>query len=144
MTLKIPPPPPMAVKDQALNRWLLEITSILNSTGGIDPASVDGLAATTAQVGTNTTSITTISAQIVTINGQLVTLNTSVTTLNGQVATLNAAVAALQANPVVRFGAGAPAAGLGSVGDWYGDPAGGAGARIWIKTAVATWTPFPF
>jgi hypothetical protein len=41
-------------------------------------------------------------------------------------------------------GTGAPAAGLGAVGDWYGDVAGGVGARVWIKTGVSAWTAFPF
>lgn len=144
MVQKVPPPPPLAVKDQTLNRWLLELTAILNNTGGIDPSSVVGLAATTAQVGTNTTSIAALGTQVATLSGQVATINAQIATLNGQIATLNVAVLALQANPIVRRGAGAPAAGLGAVGDWFGDVAGAAGARVWIKTAVGVWTAFPF
>lgn len=147
MPIKFPPPPFLtntSPEYQRLNRWLLDIQSILNSSGGIDPDQVAGLAATTAQVVTNTGDITTLSGQIAAINTHLTTIDGEITTINGQITALNAAVVALQANPIVRRGTGAPAAGLGSVGDWYGDPAGAAGSRIWIKTAVGTWTAFPF
>lgn len=151
MVQKVPPPPPLAVSDQALNRWLLSLTAILNSQGGIDPGSVVGLPATTAQVGVNTTDIATISgevtalnAQVATINGQITTINGQIAALSGQVATLNGAVLALQANPVLFNGAAAPAAALGKIGDWYGNLTGGVGARVYIKTAAGVWSAFPF
>jgi hypothetical protein len=40
MVQKIPPPPPLAVRDQTLNRWLLELTAILNSQGQIDGSNI--------------------------------------------------------------------------------------------------------
>ena len=167
MVLKIPPPPPIASRDPALNRWLLEITSILNSQGGIDPNAVSGLAATTAQVASNTASIATntigITANTAAINAEVVRAEaaeallaplaspgltgtpTAPTAAAGTNTTQLATCAFVQARGgATHNGAGAPAVGLGAVGDWYGDPAGGVGARIWIKTGAATWTPFPF
>src|SRR5215831_18568033 len=43
---------------------------------------------------------------------------------------------------VLRGGSGAPATGLGNVGDFYfrTDTPGTANQRIYIKTAAATWT----
>jgi len=144
VTLKIPPPPPIANEDPTFNRWLLELTTILNSQGLVDQVSVVGLPAVAAQGNANTASIVTINGQITVVNGQITTINGQITTINGQITTINGQITALQANPVVRNGTGAPAAGLGNVGDWYGDVAGIVGARVWIKTAVGTWTAFPF
>lgn len=145
MATKFPPPPSMTdPKFQSLNRWLLDISSILNSQGTIDPGSVDTLPGTTTQVGQNTSDIAANTTQIGTLDTEVVTLSSEITTLTGQITTLNAEVAVLQTNPVVRRGAGAPAGVLGNVGDWYGDVAGAVGARVWIKTGVATWTAFPF
>lgn len=53
MVDKIPPPPPLAQKDQALNRWLIELTGILNGTGEIIAQAV------TQPPGTNTTDVAT-------------------------------------------------------------------------------------
>lgn len=56
MALKFPPPPYLASRDadtQRLNRWLLEIQSILNSAGAIQATAV------TQPVGDNTTNIAT-------------------------------------------------------------------------------------
>lgn len=137
MTSKVPPPVGLATKDPVFNRWLLELTSILNSAGQVDPGSVAGLAALTIQVTAQGTAITTL-------NGEVTTLNGEVATLNGEVATLNGEVATLQANAVVHNGVGAPAAGLGAVNDWYANVGGAVGARIYIKTAPGVWTAFPF
>ena len=152
MTQKIPPPPPIASGDvasfinslPAFNRWLLELTSILANSGGIDPNNIDGFTALQDQVTQNT-------ADIATLQGQVGALNLAVLLLQGQVNNLLTRMAAaegnittLQARSQVFNGAGAPAGGLGVVGDWYANIGGGVGARIYIKTAVATWTPFPF
>lgn len=144
MALKLPPPPPIAKMDPAFNRWLIELTSILAAGGGIDPNTIDGFTALQNQVDTNTTDITALqgttggqSGQIATLQGQVNALIASVATINGQITTLSA-------RSQVFAGAGAPAAGLGVVNDWYANVGGGVGARIYIKTAAAVWTPFPF
>lgn len=130
MVQKVPPPTGIATKDPVFNRWLLELTAILNSAGEIDPGSIAGLAALVIQVAAQ-------GAAITALQGQVTALQTTVGTHTGQ-------IAALTARAQVFRGAGAPAAGLGSVNDWYGDVAGAVGARIFIKTAVGVWTPFPF
>lgn len=146
MALKIPPPPYLAVEDKfpGFNRWLLEVTSILTNQGGIDPSEVTGLSELFTQVGTNTTDITNLEAaqggqavDITTLQGDITTINGEITTINGQLTTLGARAQVYNANVD-------PSAGFGNVGDWYANYAGAAGHRIFIKTAVGTWTAFPF
>ena len=153
MVLKIPPPPPIATRDPALNRWLLEVTAIFNSQGGIDPGNVTGLVALTAQVATDTAAIAAETTRAEAAEALLAPLASP--TFTGDLAAPTAAAGtnttqlATTAFVQTRGGAthngtGAPASGLGLVGDWYGDVAGAAGARVWIKTGVGTWTAFPF
>ena len=151
MTLKIPPPPDMGRDNQRLNRWLLEIQSILNAQGLINQDSVAGLpdlivtvtalgvnvaglSATVTvlggQVAGNTTSITTISGQVATLNADVATLSADIAVINGEIATLTA-------RSQVRNGTTAPATGLGAVGDWYADTAA---KHVYVKTGAATWT----
>lgn len=144
MTLKLPPPPPIASSDPAFNRWCVELLSILSNTGGIDPNSVQGLPEVIAQSAANAADITVLQGEvggntlnISTLQGQVAALTAAVATINGQITTLSA-------RGELLFGAGPPAAGLGKVNDWFGDTAGAAGARVWIKKAVGVWTPFPF
>lgn len=145
MSQKIPPPPQLTGPQwQAFNRWLLEVTSIISNEGGIDPTEVTGLPALFTQVDTNTSDIAVLetgqgnqSSLISTLLVQLLALQASIATINGQITTLSS-------RGELLFGAGAPAAGLGKVNDWYGDTAGIAGARVFIKKAVGVWTPFPF
>ncbi len=145
MVQKIPPPPLMISPElQQLNRWLLEIQAILNNSGDVDPNAVQGLPEVIAQSAANAAAIVVLQGQvggntasIATINGQITAINAAITTINGQITTLSA-------RGELLFGAGAPAAGLGKVNDWYGDTAGAVGARIWIKKAVGVWTAFPF
>ena len=151
MVLKIPPPPPIANQDPTLNRWLLEVTAILNNQGNIDQTSVAGLPAIATQTDTNTTGIGSLNTQVAALNTQvtainasIVTINAQLATLSGQITTLQGRVTALEANGVPLKGAGVPAAGLGKVGDWYANIGGGVGQRIYVKTAVGVWTPFPF
>lgn len=120
------PPPPYLTKDaqgQALNRWLLELTGILNSAGEVDPGSVAGLAALVIQV-------TAQAGQITVLQGQVTTLQ-ALTTAQGL------SITALQALPQVRNGSGAPAGALGAVNDWYSDDTN---KHIYVKTGVAVWT----
>ena len=139
--LKFPPPPTLPVALQPLNRWLIELQSILNSSGLIDPSSVQSLPATIAQVVANTASIGVLNGEIGVLNGEVAANTASIVTLNGEVAantasivTLNGEVATLQARNQVLNGAIAPVAGLGVDGDWYADTGG---LHIYVKVAGA-------
>ena len=138
--LKFPPPPTLPVALQPLNRWLIELQSILNSSGLIDPSSVQSLPATIAQVVANTASIGD-HRRIGVLNGEVAANTASIVTLNGEVAantasivTLNGEVATLQARNQVLNGTVAPVAGQGVNGDWYADTVG---LHIYVKVAGA-------
>jgi len=137
MTIKIPPPPQIANADPTLNRWLLELTSILNSQGSVDPNSVEGLPALSSQVTTNTANILALQHSSTGQGASIVALQAQVTALQASLASTNVTVNALAANPVVHSGATAPAGGLGSVNDWYTDTVA---KHVYVKTGVATWT----
>jgi hypothetical protein len=137
MALKIPPPPPIANKDPAFNRWLLELTSILNASGGIDPSSVTGLPAVEAQVTTNTANIATLQGTTGGQGSAITTLQGQVTTINGEIVTINGQLTTLGARNQVLNGAGVPAAGLGNNGDLFLNNTGGAGTRLYGKIAGA-------
>lgn len=145
MAQKIPPPPQFTGPEwQTFNRWLLELTSILSNQGGINPDEVTGLPDTIAQVATNTADLLAVEA---TQAGQAVDvalLQASDATNTAAIATINGQITSLGARAQVLNGVGAPAAGLGNVNDWYANIGGGVGARIYVKTAAATWTAFPF
>lgn len=130
MIFKIPPPPDMGRDNQRLNRWLLEIQSIFNTGGFIDPSQVQGLPETTAQVVQNTTDITTL-------EGETAGNTTSIDTLNGQIVALQTQITALQSRSQVLNGIIAPVSGTGNVGDWYADTVG---LHIYVKTAPTVWT----
>lgn len=138
MPLKLPPPPQLPISfgsfGQQLNRWLLEIQSILNSGGTIDPANVDGLPALFTQVAA-------LAVQVAALAAEVTALSTQVTTNTANIATNAAAIAVLQANAVVRNGNGGPAAGLGNNGDLYINDTGSAGTNLYAKIAGA-WVAF--
>lgn len=145
MVLKIPPPPQFTGPQwQSFNRWLLEVTSIFNSQGGIDPSQVTGLQTVIDQVETNTTNIATLTGGQAGQATQIATLNTEVLAINGEISTIGGEIVTLQGNPVVHSGTADPAGGFGNVRDWFANTAGAAGHRIFIKTAAGTWTAFPF
>lgn len=145
MAQKVPPPPQLTGPQwQSFNRWLLEVTSILSNTGGIDPTEVTGLPAVITQVGTNTEDIATLEAGQGGQAGDIATLQGDVGTINTEIGTVNGQITSLSARAQVLNGVGAPNAGLGNVNDWYANIGGGAGARIYVKTAAGTWTAFPF
>lgn len=145
MALKIPPPPQFTGQQwQSFNRWLLEVTSVLSNTGGIDPAEVTGLPAVISQVGTNTTNIAELEGTTGGQGGAITALQSEISAIDGQITTINGQITTLSARGQVLNGVGAPNPGLGNVNDWYGNLTGAAGARIFIKTAVGTWTAFPF
>lgn len=144
MARKVPPPPPIANTDPAFNRWLLELTSILNAGGGIDPGSVDGLDAVILQSAANALDIIALQDGQTVQSGDISLLQTQVAVIDGEIVVINGQLTTLGARAQVLNGVGAPAAGLGNVNDWYANIGGAVGARIYVKTAVATWTAFPF
>jgi hypothetical protein len=144
MVAKLPPPPPIASRDPALNRWMVEITAILAASGGLDPTQIPGYAALQAQSAANAAAITTLNGEITTLNGEVATNTANIATNTANIATNTASIATLTGRAQVLNGVGAPAAGLGNVNDWYANVGGAVGARIYVKTAVGTWTPFPF
>jgi hypothetical protein len=141
MVQKVPPPPQLPVSfggfGQQLNRWLLEIQAILNSQGTIDSGNVQGLTALIAQVATLVTEIATLTTEVATNTANIAANTASIATNTANIATNTAAITALQANAIVRNGAGAPGAGLGSNGDLYINNTGGAGTRLYGKVAGA-------
>lgn len=144
MAKKVPPPPPIADQDQAFNRWLLELTAILNSGGGIDANSVDGLPQVIAESAANALAITALQGTTGGQSAAIAALTVSVAALQANIVTINGQLTTLGARAQVLNGVGAPAAGLGNVNDWYANIGGGVGARVYVKTAAATWTAFPF
>ena len=144
MSQKIPPPPPIANMDPTFNRWLLELTSILEAGGSIDPNSVAGLPQVIAQSAANAAAITVLQGEVGGNTGDITTLQGEVTTIDGEIITINGELTTLGARAQVLNGVVDPANGLGSVNDWYANTAGAAGHRIFVKTGAATWTAFPF
>ena len=132
--LKFPPPPTLPVALQPLNRWLIELQSILNSSGLIDPSSVQSLPATIAQVVANTASIGVLNGEVAANTASIVTLNGEVAANTASIVTLNGEVATLQARNQVLNGTVAPVVGQGVNGDWYADTVG---LHIYVKVAGA-------
>ena len=132
MVAKFPPPPTLPQQFQQLNRWLIELQSILNSQGTIDPSSVDGLPALFTQVAGLATQVVALAAEVVTLTAEVATNTTDIATNTANIATLTAR------NQILN-GTGAPAAGLGNNDDMYIDNAGSTpGALLYIKIA-GTW-----
>jgi len=132
MTLKIPPPPTLTREFQQLNRWLLEIQSILNDQGAIDPSNVAGLPALFTQVAALALQVAGLSTTVIN-QGTQIAANTTAITAN------TTAITALQARNQVLNGAGVPAAGLGNNGDLYLNNTGTAGSLLYGKIG-GTWT----
>lgn len=131
-----------------LNRWLIEIQSILNSGGIIEPVNVDGLLAAYAQIAANLHSINVLNAEVATNTADIATLQGDVTTLQGQIATNTANIAVntadivtLTARNQILNGAGAPGALLGNNGDLYINNTGGAGTFLYGKIG-GVWQVF--
>lgn len=138
MAQKIPPPPMLAgLEWEGFNRWLLELTSILNDGGGIDPSQVAGLDDLTDEVDNNTAAIGSIQGQVNALSFQVGTLQLTTNDLVTRMGSAETAIAALQVRNQVFNGAVAPGGSLGVVGDWYSDTVA---KHIYVKTAVATWT----
>lgn len=137
MTLKIPPPPTLAGQFQQLNRWLLEIQSILNNQGNIDPSSIAGLTALFLQVAALQIQVDTNTANIVTNTADIATNAANIVTNTNDIAALAVRVTALEARSQILNGGGVPGAGLGINGDLYINNSGGAGTRLYSKIAGA-------
>ena len=138
MAQKIPPPPFMVGPEwEGFNRWLLELTSVLTNEGGINPEEVTGLPATIALVAANTLAIANLQTTTGSQGGAITGLQAQINFLTTQITVLNSSVTTLAARAQVLRGAGAPAAGLGNVNDWYADTTN---LHIYVKTAAATWT----
>lgn len=141
MTQKIPPPPPLAVELQALNRWLLEIQSILNASGDIDPGSVAGLPALVTQVAALAVTVTALQVQTNANTNNIATNTSNITANTNSITALALRVTALEARNQVLNGAGVPAVGLGNNGDLYINNTGGAGTNLYAKRGGA-WVAF--
>ena len=145
MVLKLPPPPQLPTAfggfGQQLNRWLLEIQSILNSQGLIDPAEVEGLPALFTQVATLAGEVVTLTTQVAALTTDVAANTADIATNTASIFTLNTEVAALTARNQILNGAGAPAAGLGNNGDLYINDTGSPGTNLYGKVA-GSWVAF--
>jgi hypothetical protein len=134
---KIPPPPPIANMPE-LNRWLLEVTSILAAAGGVDPAAVEGLEATQAQVVLNTAAIAVLQGTTGGQSFQITQLQLQINGLQNDVVTINGQITTLGARNQVFNGAGAPNPADGVDGDWYARTAA-PNRQVFVKLA-GVWT----
>ena len=137
MAQKLPPPPPVALNDPVLNRWFIELTSILSAGGDIDPNSIAGLTTAYAQIATNTTNISNLQGTTGGQAGDIAVLQGQVAALTTSLATLSGTVTSLAARNQILNGAGAPGAGLGNNGDLFINNIGGAGTRLYGKIGGA-------
>ena len=145
MVAKFPPPPTLPQQFQQLNRWLIELQSILNSQGLIEPDQVDGLPALFTQVAALATQVAALAAQVATNTANIATntaniaTNTAnIATNTANIATNTANIATLAARNQILNGTGAPGAGLGNNDDMYIDNGGSTpGDLLYIKIAGA-------
>lgn len=134
MVQKLPPPPIIADTDPTFNRWLLELTAILNAGGGIDPNSIDGYAALQAQVVANTSDIAGLELSVSGQGGSIAGLQFAVNALQINMAAANAQITALGARAQVLNGTVAPLVGQGSNNDYYVDTVA---KHLYVKVAGA-------
>ncbi len=126
---RVPPPPKLAVDDPSFNKWLIDLTQIINTGGGsIDPALIPGYDALVATVNLHTTQINSNTVNIAANTSAIATANSNITSLQFAVNSLNQ-------RSQVRNGMGVPGAGLGLDGDWYAKTA--AATHIYVKVAGA-------
>lgn len=145
MPLKFPPPPQLPVAfggfGQRLNRWLIEIQSLLNSQGTLDPSNVDGLPAIYTEVAMLIAEVATLIAEVATLTTEVAANTANIATNTANIATNTAAIAVLQANAIIRNGSGAPSNALGNNGDLYINNTGSVGTNLYAKIAGA-WSAF--
>ncbi len=134
MVQKVPPPPMLTDPQwQAVNRWLLEIQNILNPSGAIDPANVQGLTETEAQVVTNTADIASLEATQGAQGGQIAFLQSQVALNTASIATINGQITTLSARNQVFNGTVAPVT-LHANGDYYVDTSA---KHLYVQVASA-------
>lgn len=135
MVQKLPPPPQLTGPEwQSFNRWLLELTSILNASGGIDPSSIVGYTALQNQVATNTADIASLGLDVGGQGASIAGLQFAVNALQISMTAANAQITALGARAQVLNGTVAPLIGQGNNNDWYSDTAA---KKIYVKVAGA-------
>lgn len=145
MAQKIPPPPTLSREYQQLNRWLLEIQSILNDGGGINPDQIPGLPALFLQVTANTASIAANTANIAANTAAIAANTAAIATNTANITAANINIGLLAARNQVRNGVGVPGGGLGNNGDLYinnnGPAVGGPDNNLYAKIGGA-WFVF--
>ena|SRR6266404_2481643 len=133
---KVPPPPRLAVNDPEFNKWLIDLTNFINSSGGgIDPSLIPGYDALVATVNLHTIEISSNTVNIAANTSAIVTTNLNITSLQSQSSMNTLAINNLNARARVLNGAGVPGVGLGNDGDWYAKTA--AATHIYVKVAGA-------
>lgn len=137
MAIRIPPPPPLARTDPALNRWLIEVASILSAAGGgVDPNQIVGFPELILQVAALSTTVTSVQTSVINLQSQINTINDALTVINNEISAIQNDVTALQNRGEILNGtAFPPAVGLGKNDDWYASTA--ATKHIYVKVAGA-------
>jgi hypothetical protein len=126
----------LAVNDPAFNKWLIDLTSIINSGGGgIDPSLIPGYDALVSTVNLHSIEIASNTVNIAANTSAIATANINITSLQSQTSINTLAVNNLNARARVLNGTGAPGAGLGQDGDWYAKTS--AATHIYVKVAGA-------
>lgn len=134
MTLKIPPPPQFTGKEwQLFNRWLIELQSILSSTGGIDPNSVAGLSEVITQSAANNAAIAALAPAVGGNTTAIAAINVSLTAINAALVIINGQLTSLGARNQVWNGVVPPVA-LHADGDYFVDTAG---KHLYVQVAGA-------
>lgn len=140
MVAKFPPPPTLPQQFQQLNRWLIELQSILNSQGTIDPDQVAGLPALFTQVAALATQVAALAAEVTTNTANIATNTANIATNSANIATNTASIVTLTARNQILNGNGAPGV-IGTAGDLYINNTGSAGSYLYGNIA-GTWIAF--
>lgn len=142
---KVPPPPQLTGPEwQAFNRWLLELTAILDASGGVDPSQIPGYPALQTQVAQNTADIDVNTLNIQSIASGQGGQSVSISALQTRMTAAEGNITTLAARPTLYTGSVDPTVGggfgTGVVGDWYGRTSGGTG--VWVRTGAGAtqWT----
>lgn len=133
---KVPPPPQLTGPEwQLFNRWLLELTAILDASGGVDPTQIPGYGTLQTQVAQNTSDIQTAELNISSLAAGQGTQGTAVASLQNRMTTAEGNITTLAARAQVLNGAAAPTVADGLDGDWWAKTS--APTHIYVKVAGA-------